>query len=33
MKIRVHSPEFEITITDDEDKVVMHYHAKDYRFV
>lgn len=33
MKVNVHSPKFEITVTDDEGKVVLHYHATDYHFV
>lgn len=32
MRISVHSPEFEVTVTDDEGKVVLCYHATDYRF-
>lgn len=32
MKVSVHSPEFEIKITDDQGKVVLCYHATDYRF-
>lgn len=32
MKVLVESPNFEITVTDDEGKVVLNYHAVDYRF-
>lgn len=32
MKVSVASPEFEITVTDDSGKVVLCYHATDYRF-
>ena len=32
MKINAAVENIAITITDDEGKVVMHYHAKDYRF-
>ena len=32
MKVSVHSPEFEITVTDDEGKTVYAFKALDYRF-